>query len=119
MQHTARHLTTEMQHCIDSCIESHGMCEETITYCLQQGGEHASATLIRALTDCADICRMCADMMMRDSDFSGAMCGLCADVCLRCAEECGRMDADQQMMSCAETCRRTADMCRQMAGARA
>ena len=114
MQHTAKHLTAEMQACIDSCMDCHAMCEETITYCLQQGGEYASAALIRALSDCADMSRMCADLMMRGSELSGGMCRLCADACMRCAEECARMAGDEQMAACADMCRRCADMCRQM-----
>jgi hypothetical protein len=114
MHHVAKHLTTEMQACIDSCMECHAACEETITHCLQQGGDYATVALIRALTDCADMCRMCADMMMRGSEFASAMCRVCADVCMRCADECARMSDDEQLMGCADMCRRTAEMCRQM-----
>jgi hypothetical protein len=114
MHHVAQHLTTQMQTCIDRCMECHATCEETVTYCLQQGGEHANAALVRALTDCADVSRMCADLMMRASELSMAMCRMCADACMRCADECARMTGDEQMTACADMCRRTADMCREM-----
>lgn len=104
---------------VADALECHRVCEETISYCLQQGGRHAEASHIRLLTDCADICRLAADFMVRGSEFHQQLCGLCADVCVRCAEDCEQFGDDAQMRQCAEACRRWAESCRQMAGATA
>ncbi|MCX9193226.1 hypothetical protein C3Y87_17830 [Carbonactinospora thermoautotrophica] len=106
----------QMQRAVMDALECHRVCEETIGHCLQAGGRYAEASHIRLLTDCADVCRMTADMMARSSEFHPQMCGMCADVCVRCAEDCERFSDDEQMRRCAEACRRCAESCRQMAG---
>ncbi len=106
----------QMQRAVTDALDCHRVCEETIAYCLQQGGPHAEASHIRLLTDCADICRLAADFMVRSSEFHPQLCALCADVCVRCAEDCERFAGDEQMRRCADACRRCAESCRQMAG---
>lgn len=114
MPHTPGH-TSQMQRGVADALECHRICEETITYCLQQGGAHADAEHIKLMTDCADICRVAADFMVRGSRFHGAVCGICADICEACAADCERFGDDEQMRQCAEACRRCAESCRQMA----
>jgi hypothetical protein len=108
-------LTQQMQECIDACMESHNICEETMSSCMQQGGP-AQMQIMRALLDCSETTRMCADMMMRRSPMAGDMCGVCARACDMCAEACMSMPDDPQMMRCAEACRHSAEKCRAMAG---
>jgi uncharacterized C2H2 Zn-finger protein len=64
--------------------------------------------------DCADTCVSCTNIMSRDSEYAGQVCGVCADLCDACAEECEKGRADI-MRQCAEACRRAAKLCRQMA----
>lgn len=109
-------MTAEMQHCIDNCTTCHNICVETISHCLLLGGEHASADHIRLLMDCAEICDVSADFMLRGSHRHDKVCGVCAEVCRDCASECERLaHGDVTMMRCAETCRQCADSCRRMA----
>jgi hypothetical protein len=116
MPHT--HMTQDMQDCISDCMTCHASCLETIQHCLQMGGEHASATHIRLLQDCAQLCMMSADFMLRLSPYHSHTCGVCADVCETCAQDCERLaGGDDVMQRCAEACRRCADSCRQMAAA--
>jgi hypothetical protein len=108
-------MSSEMQQCIQNCLNCHAICLETINHCLQMGGEHASAQHIELLQDCAQICAASADFMLRMSQFHPQTCGVCAAVCAACADECERMtDGNDFMARCAEACRRCAESCRQM-----
>jgi hypothetical protein len=114
----ATHLASDLQACIEECLECHRICVETANHCLELGGDHAEAAHVRALLDCAELCATSADFMLRGSPLHGAVCGACATACDRCAESCEAMpDLDEQMEACAEACRRCAESCRRMARA--
>lgn len=107
----------EMDNCIQNCQNCHEVCLETISHCLEMGGEHASAEHIKLLQDCVQICQTSADFMIRGSDYHAPVCGACAEVCDACAKECESMaDGNDFMQRCADACRRCAESCRQMAG---
>lgn len=109
-------LTDEMQMCIQNCIVCHQSCAQMINHCLQKGGLHASPDHIRTLMDCAEICSVAADFMIRNSDLHPSTCRVCAEVCMACAQSCERLDSQDEMMkSCAEICRQCADSCEKMA----
>ncbi|WP_225840411.1 four-helix bundle copper-binding protein [Streptomyces sp. NK08204] len=109
-------MTEQMQECVDACMACHAVCEETMSSCLQIGGQ-AQMQIMRSLLDCSETTRMCADMMMRRSPLSAEMCTLCAQACDMCAQACMSVPDDPQMMRCAEACRRCAETCLAMAGA--
>ncbi len=117
---TAEHISAEMRECIERCSDCHDACLETVTHCLERGGEHAAADHIRALLDCAQACDAARDFMLRGSDLHRAICGVCADACDRCADSCEAIARDDDVMrNCAEICRRCAKSCRSMAGMQA
>jgi len=105
----------EMQQCIQDCLECHAICLETVTYCLEEGGNLAQVGPIRLMLDCAEICQTGASYMLRRSNLHGRTCNLCADVCGRCGQVCEEFNDDPQMVACAESCRRCEESCRQMA----
>lgn len=109
-------MTKEMQDCVDACMTCHSICEETMSSLMQMGGQ-GQMQVMRALMDCAETTRMCADMMMRRSPLMAEMCAMCARACDMCAEACMSMPEDAQMMRCAEACRRCAETCRSMSAA--
>jgi hypothetical protein len=111
-------MTIALQQGVTESLTCHRICEETITHCLHTGGAHSDPDQIRLLMDCADICRVSSDFMVRGSAFHAALCALCADICETCAVACERFHDDAQMVSCAQACRRCAQACRQMARAR-
>ena len=113
---TTEPMSKEMQDCVQACMACHGVCEETMSSCLQMGGQ-AQMRIMRALMDCSEMTRMCADMMMRRSPLANEMCMMCAQACDMCAEACMSMPDDDRMTRCAESCRRCSEMCRAMAGA--
>ena len=111
-------ISDEMRACIANCTECHAICVEKTIHCLHMGGEHASPEHIGLLLDCADICAVSANFMLRGSDLHGKTCGVCADACERCAADCERLaNGDETMLRCAEICRRCAESCRRMAAA--
>jgi hypothetical protein len=115
MAHTQ--MSSEMQQCIENCQNCHAVCLETISHCLQMGGEHASASHIKLLQDCVQICQTSADFMIRGSNFHAQTCGVCADVCAACADHCEKMATGEMadvMQRCADACRRCAESCREM-----
>ena len=117
----AQHQTSQqMRECIQECAGCHQVCLQTIQHCLAMGGKHAEQAHIRLLADCAQICAVSADFMLRGSDLHADTCGTCAAVCHRCGEDCDRTGAgDEQMQLCADACRRCAASCRSMAAAAA
>lgn len=109
-------LTDEMQMCIQNCTVCHQVCAQTVIYCLEKGGQHASPTHIRTLVDCGEICATSANFMMRNSDLHASVCRACAEACLACAQSCEQFgDQDEVMKSCADICRRCAESCQKMA----
>ena len=106
--------SAEMQMCINDCFDCHSTCLEAMAYCLHKGGRHAEESHIGLLQDCAELCQVSGNFMLRGSGFFSQVCEICALICEACADECDRFGDDLQMKACAETCRRCADSCLQM-----
>ena len=100
----------DMQQCIQNCRDCQRACMLTLADMLKAGkAEHA-----RLILDCAEICQVSANFMIRESESHGYTCAVCAQVCERCAEACEK-SGDEQLKLCAEMCRRCADSCHYMA----
>lgn len=111
-------MSQEMQDCIQNCLNCHAVCLETINHCLAMGGEHAEATHIGLLQNCAEICMTSAHFMLTMSDHHPQVCDVCATVCDACADSCESLasgDAAEFMQRCADVCRHCAESCRRMA----
>jgi hypothetical protein len=109
-------ISSEMQQCIQDCLECHNICLTTLNHCLHLGGKHAAPEHINLLLECAEICQTSANFMLLNSNLHGRLCAVCAEVCERCAQDCEAMaNGDGQMQSCAEVCRRCASSCHKMA----
>ena len=104
----------EMKDCINDCDDCHGICLETVSWCLDQGGEYASRVVVTLLQDAAEIAQASANFMIRDSDLHAFTCGATAAIAERCADMCERMADQAQMQACANACRRCAGSCRAM-----
>lgn len=68
---------------------------------------------IRLDLDCAQICRLAAAYMARDSEFAQAVCRLCAEICQACGDECAKHSMDH-CQRCAQACHECAKECRRM-----
>jgi hypothetical protein len=106
------HLNDEMKAAIEACQACHDACMETTAKLRMRGpGDEGQ---IGALLDCAELCRLAANFLARDSPLHAMACALCADACQRAARDCERVD-DEAVRRTAEACRRTADRCRRLA----
>jgi hypothetical protein len=106
------HLTDETKACIDACAACHEACME-ITARLRMPGPGDEGQ-IGALLDCAELCRLTASFVGRDSPLHAMAGALCAESCQRAARDCERLD-DPATRRVADICRRTADHCRRIA----
>lgn len=107
-----------LEACIKECLDCYQQCAKTETYCLEKGGEHASPEHVSVLRDCARMCLLAADLMLRGSPRHATSCSACAEFCLACAKECERLGpGDARMTACAQACRRCAQSCEKMAAA--
>lgn len=104
----------DLDACIRTCVECHALCLKTASYCLERG-KAPHPGLITVLQVCADVCRVCADTMIRGSDLHGIVCGACAEICGSCAAACEDVVDDPQVAECRETCLRGFDTCSAMA----
>ena len=110
------HTDDEMTKCIQLCRDCNAMCIRTMAHCLKLGGRHAASDHIRLLVDCAQMCAITADYMLRESPFHDRVCRLCSDLCKLCAKDCEQVAGDDQMVKqCIEMCRKCADSCERMA----
>jgi hypothetical protein len=105
----------EMSGAIQAALDCHAVCVQTLQHCARKGGHHAEAEHLGILQDCAQICVVSADFMLRDSPVHAQVCGACADTCEACAASCEAMSDDAQMQACIDACRRCAQECRRMA----
>jgi len=103
----------EVREGIQDSIDCYQTCTETTLRCLTMGGKHAESKHINLLMDCAKICNINADFMLRNSTYYPQTCGICADICDECGDDCDKFEEDF-MKECASTCRRCAEACREM-----
>ena len=106
--------SSEMQSCIEACHACAAACEHCASSCLAEPHVADMQRCIRRDWDCADLCRLAAAALSRNSEMSAAICRLCAEACDACGAECALHDHDH-CERCAIACRRCADACRLMA----
>lgn len=103
-----------MHDCIHNCTDCHDVCLQTIQHCLHRGGTHAEAMHISTMMDCAELCHLCADFMLRGSALHSETCGVCARACEACAKSCALFHDDPVMQRCIDTCNACVESCKQM-----
>lgn len=117
MPHAGMTINQEMRQCIDEYLNCYSICLETVTHCLQLGGEHAEQPHIATLLTCAEVCRTSAQAMLLGSQHHTDICRACAEICRACEADCRSMAGDDEMMlKCADVCRSCAESCGSMAG---
>lgn len=100
------------QSCIDACIACADACEHCADTCERED----RAKMARCITlnrDCAGICRLAAEYMVRNSEYVDLLCQDCAEICEACGEECGKYPQDH-CQDCAVACLRCAEECLKM-----
>jgi len=85
------------------------VCVSTVSHCLSMGGKHTEATHLTLLKDCASICKLSENFMLRNSLHAKHIAKECAEICEACAEDCEKLDLkDEQMQECARNVQRLA-----------
>ncbi len=101
--------------CAEACLGCATACECCMTACLSEADVGTLVESIRLDHDCAEICRLAAAWLQRDSRFAGTICEICAIVCTACGDECERHPTEN-CRACAKACRKCAELCRTMVG---
>jgi len=109
-EHTMKHISKEMQACIDECLRCYQTCLGTaMKHCLETGGKHVEPKHFRLMIACSEICRTAAHFMLLNSPHHKRLCRECAEICTECAKDCERVgdmdDCVQASKSCAASCR--------------
>ncbi len=111
-------MSGEMEICIQNCLDCYKICSQLLSHCLEKGGKHAESRHIKLVQDCAKICNLSAEFMLRNSVYHSSTCGVCAEICIACAESCAAFSDDEMMMKCSEACRKCATSCEKMGQAK-
>src|SRR3979409_2758905 len=79
VNYPSRILTREMEEGIQDCLQCHRICLRTFSHllALEPDAELAKPEQLNLLLDCADVCRMCADFMLRISECPVPVAGVC------------------------------------------
>ena len=105
-----------MQDAIEECLNCHAVCTMTAQHCLVKGGDFADVNVVGVLLDCAELCQISANFMLRGSPFHTVTCAACSELCRACEEVCRSVAGeDEQMVHCADVCAGCAESCEQMA----
>lgn len=100
-----------VQDCITSCEKCRAACIRAITHSLEVGAEHARQEHIRLLLDCADVCQVSANFLLRGSPSAGYFCSIGGRLCDRYVREykglCG-------LEECVAACETAAALCHRM-----
>ncbi|WP_456256723.1 four-helix bundle copper-binding protein (plasmid) [Pseudomonas iridis] len=100
--------------CIAACLSCATACETCASSCLQEDDVQMMSGCIAQDRDCADLCRLAAALMARNSPRAADICKLCAEACKACAEECAK-HAHDHCQACAKACSECAQACMAMA----
>lgn len=97
-------------------IEKCEACADAADACIH-ACMHDVQDLSRCLSlciDCAQMNRLLAGALSRNSEHAQELCALCADICQTCANECARHQAEV-MARCAHACDVCAQACHRAA----
>lgn len=103
-----------LQQAIQYCLDCHQACDQAVHYCLKKGGVLAQATPVLILMDCAEVCQITANSMLRGTHVFRYLCEVCAEVCDECAEYCEEFVDDPDMRECMEACQRCVFACEEI-----
>lgn len=110
-------LSPEMLSCLEECRKCEKICQDTLRYCQDEGGDHAEPSHLALLRDCAKICETSATFLALGSPQHVAVCRACAEICKACEESCEQWPDDPKMKACADACRSCFESCDKMAKA--
>lgn len=101
----------QMMDMLNECVRA---CNHCAVACLGEKEVNMLSRCIRLDLDCAEICRVAAGLLERDSENADAVLSVCAVICNSCADECEKHSHMEHCRVCAEVCRACAESCQQM-----
>ena len=109
-------LNSALLRCIEACIACSTACTACANACLAEEPLHDLASCILMNTDCADICHMTGQALMRQPERDWQMLRTQVDVCQRtcgrCATVCEQYALQHEHCRvCGESCRRCQNAC--------
>ncbi len=107
--------------CIDACSECAQACTICADACLSEKHVESLVKCIRLDLDCADVCRVTAQLLTRpshrDAPALKAQLEACIQICKACADECAGHGSMEHCRMCAQICRDCVLACERMAAA--
>ena len=99
------------QNVLDALARCVAACEHCATACLGEENIKLMVPCIRLDRDCADICRLTAAFIARDSDHAPHVLRECIEICQKCHDECAQHQTEQ-CQACAAACKACVEACR-------
>lgn len=106
-------LPADMQQAIDACLEAYKVCGETAYVCQQNSStDPRMMQTMHRLVDCAEICIVTANFMLRRSENHPLTCEACVEICAQTARDCEALaEQDECFARCAQVCRLCSEAC--------
>jgi hypothetical protein len=95
---------------VDEIMNCASTCEYCATACLNEENPEMMKDCIILDRDCADVCRLTATLLSRNSKNIDKILEACAEICNKCADECSKHEHDH-CQDCAKVCRECAEAC--------
>lgn len=96
---------------IQTLINCAAACENCATECLGEKDVAMMANCIKLDRDCADMCRLAATLLIRESLIGHQFLLLCEKICELCSKECEKHNHSSHCKACAEACKKCAAAC--------
>lgn len=96
---------------LDALARCIAACEYCADACLSEDNIQMMVGCIRTDRDCADICRVTAAFIARNSAHAPHIMKECIELCQKCYDECSQHKHDH-CQQCAEACKACLDACK-------
>ena len=106
------HQSSQYQSVIEALNACAAACDHCYDACFQEQDLHMMARCIRLDRDCAEICKMTASALARNSETAKTLLQACADICRECGTECAKHNQHEHCRQCAEACQACEKACR-------
>ena len=103
----------ESKKLIDTLYFCAAQCTHCYDACLREKEKQNLQRCIKLDEECAEICRLTATRVEKNSENMEKFLRLCAEICETCAAECEKHSHMEHCKKCAEACRTCAEMCAQ------
>jgi len=100
-----------MLNALNDCVAE---CNHCAAACLEEQDVAMLTRCIKLDIDCADVCRLTASLIARNSEHAQHLLKECVEICNACANECEKHSHMEHCRMCAQICRQCAEACSHM-----